>query len=341
MKIFVRAPYDQYVTTNTRFWNVSGINVSLGAGGLQVRTESLLSLLIGGIAFQAPPNQPVAPAADPRAFFTLFATRDAAMKVPEGVEERFVVPFTQSVRGLSVGAPVEFRGVTVGEVLRIGTEFDAATYRFVQPVEIGIYPERLRARSADKGAALPPPSSDEERLQRAKTFVERGFRAQLRSGSLITGQAYIALDFFPNAPKSKFDPSKRPLEIPAVPGPFENIEEKVASIVEKLDRVQYEQIGADARKALASLDQTLRDASALVKRADAESVPALNAALQEATRTLERAQGALAADSPVQTDLRETLREVTRAAASIRALADMLERQPQSLIRGKPPEEGN
>jgi paraquat-inducible protein B len=341
MKIFVRAPFDQYVTANTRFWNASGVDVSLDATGVRVQTESLVSILIGGIAFQAPPDSEVAPVADANAVFNLFPAREAAMKQPDLVVEHYVFVFKQSVRGLSVGAPVDFRGVTVGEVVRIGVEFDPKAFNFVQPVEIHLYPNRLRRRSVDAGAALPPSATREEQLKRTQLFVDRGFRGQLRTGNLLTGQQYIAVDFFPKAPKVKFDTSKTPLEVPTIPGALEDLQETIASIAKKLDQVQYERIDADLRKALATLDQTLKSADVLVKRLGDDTTPELNRTLEDARRTLKSAEGALATESPLQTDLRETLRELTRAAASLRALTDYLERQPQSLIRGKPAEEPN
>jgi paraquat-inducible protein B len=339
IRIFVHAPYDQYVTANTRFWNASGIDVALDANGVRVQTESLVSILIGGIAFQTPPDAGVAPVADANAVFNLFRTRDEALKRPDLHVEHFVLVFRQSVRGLSVGAPVEFRGVNIGEVVRIGAEFDPQAFNFVQPVEIRLYPERLRMRSRDAGASLPMPQTPEAALKRQQLFVEKGFRGQLRTGNLLTGQSYVALDFFPDAPKVKFDPFRRPLEIPTIPGQFEELEATVASILKKLDKVQYEQISADVRKVMATLDQTLKDADVLVKRLEAETTPELNRALEEGRRALKSADTALAAESPLQTDLRETLRELTRAAASIRTLADYLDRQPQSLLFGKPAEE--
>src|SRR5262245_55939351 len=341
IKIFVRAPYDQYVTANTRFWNASGVDVSLDATGVRVQTESLVSILIGGIAFQTPPDGGVAPAADANAVFSLFPTRDAAMKQPDRTIEHYVLVFRQSVRGLAVGAPVDFRGVTVGEVVRVGVEFDPKAFNFVQPVEIHLYPERLRGRSRDAGAVLPPPQTDEERVKRAQLFVDRGFRGQLRTGNLLTGQSYVGVDFFPNLPKVKLDGSKTPLEIPTVPAPLEDLQETVASIARKLDKIQYERLDADVRKVLATLDQTLKSADVLARRLGDDTAPELNRTLEDARRTLKSAEGALATESPLQTDLREALREITRAAASIRALADYLERQPQSLIRGKPAEEPN
>ena len=341
IRIFVRAPYDQYVTANTRFWNASGIDLSLDAAGIRLRTESLVSVLIGGIAFQTPPDAGVAPPADAKAVFQLFGMREAALKRPDLEVEHFVLVFRQSVRGLAVGAPVEFRGVNIGEVVRIGVEFDLQAFNFVQPVEIHLYPERLRMRSRAAGPALLAPRTAEERIKRAQLFVEKGFRGQVRTGSLLTGQSYVALDFFPAAPKVKLDLTKQPLEIPTVPGQFEELEATVASILRKLDAVQYEKIDADLSQMMATLDQTLKHADALVKRLDTESVPELNRALEAGRRALAGAESALATDSPLQADLRATLREISRAAASIRALADYLERQPQSLIRGKAAEEPN
>ena len=123
--------------------------------------------------------------------------------------------------------------------------------------------------------------------------MEKGFRGQLRTGNLLTGQLYVAIDFFPRAPKVKFDTSKSPLEIPTIPGVFEDLEATVASVVRKLDKVQYEQIGVDVRKMLATLDKTLQ-ADVLVKRLDAESAPALNRTLDEARQTLKSAETTLA-----------------------------------------------
>ena len=333
--VFIHAPHDQYVTTNTRFWNASGIDVSLGAEGFRVQTESLAAILVGGIAFQARPDADVAPAADAKTVFHLFPTRDEAMKRPDlqVVHVQFV--FKDSVRGLSEGAPVEFRGVTIGEVIRIRTEFEPGTFTFVQPVEAYLYPDRLRARSRDKGATLPPPETPEMVAKRAQLFVEQGMRGQLQTGNLLTGQKFVAVEFFPNAPKVKLDTSKRPFEIPTMPGGFEELEGTVKSILKKLDKVQYEEISADVRKVIETLDQTLKDSDVLVKRLGAETTPELNRTLEEARRALKSAEGALASESPLQTDLREALRELARAAQAFRTLADYLERHPEALIQGK------
>ena len=336
IRIFVRAPFDQYVTTNTRFWSASGIDIALEATGIQVQTESLVSILIGGIAFQARPDAEVTPPADANQVFQLFRTRAEAMRRPDLEVVHLAFVFRESVRGLSVGAPVEFRGITVGEVIRIGVEFDPKAFNFVQPVEVYFYPGRMRVRSRDLGAALPPVLTPEESLKRSQLFVEKGMRGQLRTGNLLTGQKYVAIDFFPNAPKVKVDTSKKPIEIPTLPEALEDVEATVASILKKLDQVQYEQIGTDVRKAMATLDEVLKSTDRLLQRLDAELVGETRSTLQAARSAIERAdRSIIAPDAALQEDVREALRELARAADALRALADLLERQPESLIRGK------
>ncbi len=327
IRVFIEAPYDQYVTNNTRFWNASGIDVSLNAEGIQVQTESLVAVIAGGIAFEAPqtsqdisdrlvnhPNQgnasdakeaatPLTERAQPDAVFSLFSTRIIAMKQPDARVERFVINFKQSVRGLSIGAPVEFRGVNMGEVVSIETAMDPRTYEIVQPVEIFLYPDRLKIRSLKSGKLLPPPENE---LSRLKTLIAKGFRAQLRTGSYLTGQQYIGLDFFPGSPKYTLDVSKYPLEIPAIPGAFEDIEKTMANVIKNTDK--------------------------LVKKLDDQILP-------EFDKTLKNINAITQSDSPLQTDMRDSLRELTKAASSIKTLTDMLDQQPQSLIFGKPQEE--
>jgi paraquat-inducible protein B len=339
VRIFVHAPYDQYVTASTRFWNASGIDIALDADGVRVQTQSIVSILVGGIAFQARPDAEVARPAEAKSVFRLYASREDAMRRPDLDAQQFVLMFRQSLRGLALGSVIDFRGIPIGEVTRIGLEFDPVLGDFVQPVDINIYPDRLRIRSRKADETMPIPKTDQERAKRAQFLVERGLRAQLRTGNLLTGQSYVAIDFYPGAPKVKFDTSKTPFEIPTMPGSLEDLQATLANIANKLDRIPYEQIAADLQKALTSLDVTLREAEGLIKRVDGESVAELNRTLGEAQVTMKAVQDAVAQESPLQTDLRESVREMARAAAALRRLADHLQRQPQSIIRGKPEEE--
>ena len=172
---------------------------------------------------------------------------------------------------------------------------------------------------------------------------QRGLRAQLRSGSLLTGQLFVAFDFYPNAPKVKIDWSREVPELPVVPSTVSDLEAKITGIVAKLDKLPLEAIGADLTKALASLSQTLEDASKAVNRIDSDVTPELKTTLDglrgtfsAVDRTLNNADATLVGkDAPAQQDLRDALQEIARAARSLRILTDFLERHPESLIRGK------
>ena len=172
---------------------------------------------------------------------------------------------------------------------------------------------------------------------------QRGLRAQLRSGNLLTGQLFVAFDFYPNAPKVKIDWSPEVPELPVVPSTVADLEAKITGIVAKLDKLPLEAIGADLTKALASLSQTLEDASKAVNRIDSDVTPELKTTLNglrgtisAVDRTLNNADATLVGkDAPAQQDLRDALQEIARAARSLRVLTDFLERHPDALIRGK------
>jgi paraquat-inducible protein B len=329
--VFVHAPFDALVSGETRFWNASGVDLTIDASGLKLQTTSLVPLLLGGIAFEAPPEASGATPAEENATFFLWKGRAEALRPRETTIETFVIKFTQSVRGLAPGAPVDFRGINAGEVRGIYLEFDPAKVRFLQVVEVHLYPDRLRSRQRGTPRADVEPAP----AQRIQRFVERGFRAQLRTANLLTGQMYVALDFFPKAPKATLDLEKSPPELPSVPGGLGELQESITNIVTRLEKVPFDLLAQDLRKALASLDVTLKQAETVMARLDAEVAPDLRATLEQARKTLRSAEGALASDSPLQGDLRETLLEVTRAAESVRALTDYLERHPESLIRGR------
>jgi paraquat-inducible protein B len=329
LKIFVNAPYDKYVTSSTRFWHASGIDLSFDASGVKINTESLTTLILGGIAFQTPAFGQKGSAAEEGTVFTLFSDRTLAMKRPDLAVETYVLVFHESVRGLSVGAEVDFRGVVIGEVSAIQVDYDDRNKDIAMAVEVSLYPDRLarRARQAIGGTRTSPATLE--------AFVARGFRAQLRTGSLISGQLYIAFDFFPGAAPVKLDLSKRPLELPTIPGSLQELQESVVQIVKKLDKVPLDQISRDLRRTLHSLGKTLDSMDSLVKGLDRDLAPEARSTLADARRTFAAAERTLAADAPLQHDAREALREVARAAQALRALADTLERRPEALIRGK------
>jgi len=331
LKIFVESPYDKFVNANSRFWDVSGIDITADATGVKVNTEGLMSILLGGIAFEAPAGSGSLPEADPDTAFTLFPDRTAAMKQPDAEMLMFTMYFGESLRGLTVGAPVELNGVGIGEVKSIRTEFSEQLDHFIFPVDVAIFPGRLRAMSR-VGVADPTPAEQKARIDK---YIENGLRAQLKTGSLLTGQMYISLDLFPKATPAKIDWTRKPAVFPTQPGMMVELQATLMNISKKLEGMPIGQISADLRTALQSLNRTLVGAEQMVKRMDKEVTPAAKSALDDARRMLNTANQTLASDAPLQQDLRTSLRELSRAAESLRELTDLLERQPESLIRGK------
>jgi paraquat-inducible protein B len=371
LSIFVNAPYDQYVDRGARFWNASGIDVSMGATGVEIRTESLAAMVAGGIAFETPAFAVQGVSADADTTFTLFGDRSTAMKEPDPTAVRYVVHFDETMRGLSVGAPVTLLGLPAGEVKAIGLEVDPKTPHVRGRVEIVTFPERLIARLSPAQAALARNTQQRHALFQ-RLVEERGLRAQLQSGSLVTGQLFVALDYFEDAPKVRMNWSQDPPVLPAVPSTVTQLEGRLTGILAKLDKLPYEAIGADATRALASLDATLRGAGETLKRVDADVTPELKTALEDLRRVLATADGLLkngvtttlagldttlealrrplaTADTvlksangtllgrhaPLQQDLRDALQEVSLAARSLRVFLDYLDRHPEALIRGK------
>jgi len=326
MKVFINSPYDKYVKDDTRFWQASGVDVSLDTSGVKVNTQSLVAILIGGLAFQTPEgNTDATEAASGKEFF-LFDTYADAMKRHDRIVDTYVVNFNGSVRGLSVGAPVDFRGIIVGEVSAIYTRFDAATNKISIPVEIHFYPERFTSRykTGDKNGRVA-----EDRHAVANWLVDRGLRGQLKTGNLLTGQLYVSLDFFPNAPKATIDWNATPPELPTVPGGLQSLQDSVQALIDRLNKIPFEGIGKNA-------NQTLKDADTLLKQLDGQVIPQARDTLAAARLALNSANSALQPDAPLTQSTSDAMRELARTAAAFRTLADYLERHPEALIRGKP-----
>ncbi|KWZ34373.1 MULTISPECIES: intermembrane transport protein PqiB [Burkholderia] len=323
--VFVNAPYDQYIGMNTRWWQASGVDLRLDSSGLKLNTQSLATVILGGIAFQTPPNQGTGTTAPNNTTFRLGSDEGDAMRDPDGQPLQVVMNFNQSLRGLAVGAPVDFRGIVLGEVTNIGIDFDPKTKNFLMPVTMNVYPERLGRRFRETIESKGEPA----RREIVERLVQHGLRGQLRTGNLLTSQLYVALDFFPKAPAAKIDTAHQPLELPTVPNTLDELQLQVADIAKKLDKVPFDQIGANLNSALANADK-------LFKQLDTQVAPQARDTLSAAKQTFSTAEATLQQDSPLQSDVRGALKELTRTLQSLNALADYLERHPESLLKGKP-----
>lgn len=327
VQVFVNAPYDNFVTDDTRFWNASGVDVSVAADGLTVNTESLSAILAGGIAFRAPNYSPDAKPAAEDSEFTLFSDMRRAMAPADGPPRYVQMRFDQPLRGLNVDAPVEFLGVPIGRVVSVKLDYDEQNKNF--PVVVGavIFPNRLGA-AHDKLSHALGGNTEEHAARLMQMFVERGLRAQARTGNLLTGQLYISLDFDPRAPQVAFDQQARPMVIPTIAGSFDKLQEQLQAMVDKLSKLPIESLADNLNGSLDELRQTL-------KQVNGDVLPQLQRTLERSEQTLQNANQALADGSPQRQQLGDTLEEVQRAVRSVRVLSDYLSRHPESLIRGR------
>ena len=344
IRIFVDAPYDRFIGLNTRFWHASGFNLELNASGIKVNTLSLASLATGGLAFQSVDDE-IGETALENTLFDLADNQTEAFKPADGQAETAIVYFNQSLRGLSPGAPVEYRGVVVGKVKSIAVEYDALSQQFQMPVVVDIYPKRL-GRNFDGSK-----QSSYTNQQWLKDLINSGLRAQLSTGSLLTGQLYIAIDIVPKAPKLYITHNKKLLEIPTTAGSLNELQTQVAKIADNLSKVPFDQIGSNLQKTLITFNSTLHSAEQLTKGLNNNVAPEVLAAMKDvrntlhnadntlsaANQTFSSAQQSLAEDAPLQQDLKQTLQDLSRAANSLKVLTDYLEQHPESLIRGKSP----
>lgn len=304
-RIFVNEPHDRKITENTRFWNASGFDISLTADGINVDTQSMISLLVGGIAFEVPEYTPSGKAATENQVFKLYENHKDTLQKEIKIKRKYILAFDGTVRGLAVGAPVEFRGIPFGKVLDIEVKFDTEKQAVTIPVTVEAHPERLHER----GMSI----SDKERTELLNSLVAKGMRARLKTGSILTGQLYVDLDFYPEAPPADIDYSGKYPQLPTLPTSTEEITRSVTAILEKMQRFPLDEIGDDLASTLANLDATIEQA---------------DLAIQNMKRVI-------SPDAPIVQEVQETLEELSETARSLRILADYLERHPEALLRGK------
>jgi paraquat-inducible protein B len=336
MEMFIDAPYDRDVTDGTVFWNASGLDVTLDAAGLRLDTQSLTTVIAGGIAFgYRDPDHPGKPAAE-NTKYVLFADRPHAMAKPDTVSLPLAIRFDQPLRGVAFGTVVDFNGTRIGIVDDVRPGYDATRGAFYTDVAATVFPERLGVAYADlvaEGARAN--KTGPEMLQ---ALVGRGLRAQLRSGNLLTGSFFIALVLDPGAKGTPRDLALRDgtWVVPSERGGTDQIQDQVASIVAKIDKIPFDQIGSDVHDAT-------RAASTLLGHVDRDVVPDAKKLVSQAELAMAALREGLAAirdnvaapDSPIQQSARSTLDQLDRAAFTLRGLAEYLKQHPEAILRGR------
>ncbi len=325
IKAFIHAPYDALVRRNTRFWDAGGVGITADSNGVRLRSESMVDLLLGGIAFENPSGLETDSAAPGDQVFTLYPDHERIRERPNLERHFFVASFSDSVRGLTRGAPVEFRGIQVGQVEDLSLEINGDDNKGKVAVLLALEPERFTALGSRPGPV--------DRIIPA--LVARGLRAQLKTGSLLTGSLFVDLGFQAGAPRRAMGRHGAYAEIPTVPSSMEALLSNLSKFAARLEKLPLEDVVEQLRTSLPVLKSTLRQAEALLTRLNQETAPQAQATLQQAQATLATLEKTLRSDSPPQQDLHRALEEFAKAARAMKDLADTLERHPESILFGK------
>ncbi len=298
---FISADFAKLVRKNTKFWNSSGIDVKLGADGLQLNTGTLESLLLGGIAFGEPEGAEAGKPVKDGTTFRLYGSLSESKAFLMERSEPYLLLFDGSVRGLSEDAPVEFRGVRLGTVEGVSFEYLPNDFSRRVPVLIQIDPSLIASMSAEDTDAA------EDFMDKA---VQKGLRATLKTGNLLTGQLYVDLDFIKEAPSGKMVERDGYRILPTVPSGLGELQEKATALLDKLNALPIEET---VESATAALDEIKKTAA-----------------------TLKTTAGSYDQNAPLYQNLSKTLRQLDETLRSVRSLSSTLERKPNSIIFGKP-----
>jgi len=324
-RAFIEEPYDDLVTSATRFWNASGISLSATADGIQVQTASIEALLVGGVVFGLPEGVEPGGPVEAGETFKLYDNYASVNEQPYHHAVEYVVLFPQSVRGLRTGAPVEYRGIRIGRVERVLIKEMAAKGFSGKgepiPVLIRLEPGRLELPDSEEGAAT---------MARAiERGVGNGLRVTLSTGNLLTGSLYVYFDVYSDEPPAEMGSFAGHPTIPAIAGGFEGIQVRLSALLDKLNALPLEEL-------LDGVDRLLADVDAIVASEDLQSLPA---SLEETLAQLRGTLDSVSADSAMQERLLRTITEFDRTLQSLRGLLETLKEKPNALIFSSEPGE--
>jgi paraquat-inducible protein B len=348
IRAFVRAPYDGYVRDGTRFWNASGVSVKLAGAGVEVQMESLKALLLGGIAFETPREEGGTQVSLEDHVFPLFRDQERAEAASYTRKIPVVSYFPGSVSGLARGSEVTMHGLLVGRVTSVRLAYDPDKDAIVAPVHYEIEPQRI----VGIGTQVYKDPADA-----ANELVKRGLRATLHSANLITGSQEVALDFIADAPPATVTKEGEDFVLPTSEGGgFAGLASSANDLLGKVNTIPFDQIGKSVsgilksvndatqgpqlKKTLSDLSAMIASAQGMIQRLDTKQLPELAGNLEKtltsANKLVLSLDSGYGDNTKFNRDLDRLMAQTTDAVRSIRALADLLARHPEALVKGRP-----
>jgi paraquat-inducible protein B len=323
-EVFINAPYDDLLSSTTRFWNVSGISVSADASGISASIGSLESLLMGGVEFGLADGVNRGNPIESGAIFQLYDNYAQVNERPYVYGMEYVLQFTRSVRGLEPGAPVEYRGLPVGQVIRVMLdEFTQAVGGGTAnpiPVLIRLEPARMQFPDSPEGM---------EQLSKAveTSAMNGGMRASLATGNLLTGSLYVNFDIYPNEGPAEIGVYRDRPTIPTIESGLGGIEHRITTLLDKINALPLDDTVAEFQAILANLNEITAG----------EGMQSLPASMDATLRELQKTVASFSSDSELQSRLLPTITELDQTLSSLRQVLDTLKEQPNALIFNRAP----
>lgn len=335
-RVFIKAPYSKLITQATQFWLRSGVDFHLGSDGVDVQLGSIQSVLAGGVTFGLPDGVKAGNKAADGDSFKLYETRNAAVQDRYDEKLQYVVLLDDSVRGLSAGAPVEYRGLRVGTVEQVpfyrpGFKLNSFS-NFKIPVLISIEPQRPSLAWANWNQS--------EWRKHNQQFFEHGMRATIKSSNLLTGAMFIDINFDKNAPKFTTRQVGQYKVFPSEPSQITNIQQSISNLVDKLNKLNLAPIADQLKHTVATTSDTLdqlrkvtTSINRLLNKPGTQSLPGqLNTTLKELQKTLRNFQQG----APAYRNLNQSLDRLNQVLDNAAPLTRTLRDHPNSLIFGRP-----
>jgi paraquat-inducible protein B len=318
-----------------------------------MQIESLRALLLGGVAFETPPDAPASAVSSAEHEFPLFRNQDAARAASYSRRIPLVVYFTSSVRGLGVWSEVVTHGLRIGNVTDVKLAYDPAKDTITAPVRLEIEPERI------VGVGRQVFKDTDDAVQ---TLVAKGFRASLQSGNLLTGELLVSIDIVPDAPAATVTMQDGAFVFPTVDsGGLAGLQASAGDLLRNVNAIPFGAIGHNLevmtknlnefsnspqlQTSLTTLSATLNDAQKVLKNLDAGMGPALKqlpdlatslqTTLKQTNQLMQSVNAGYGNDTQFHRDLDRMMAQLTDAVRSFRALADLLTQHPEALLRGR------
>jgi len=250
VEAFINAPYDKFLTTDSRFWNMAGFSVTLGPSGLNLNVASLGSLLTGGVAFEnvVSGGDVVTDSTMFRLFADEAAARDSIFTQLSANSVKMSVIFSESVSGLASGAPVEFRGLRVGQVSSIGA--------FIAKTPAGSTVNLRAVLSIDpQSLGLSADASAEATRSFIEKLVSEGLRARLATTSIFSSALKIELADIPDATAAKLvnDADGTPI-IPSIKSNLPDFTATAEGVLKRINNLPIEAVMNQAVSLMASVE---------------------------------------------------------------------------------------